>query len=377
MPTRRPLASLTTILILGAALSWLLGGCAREKPEVIARVNQKPITQRDLWESMEQANDGEFAREILDSLITRHLIRQEAQKRNVELTQQEIQIRMDGLKDYVLASTGKDFEVWLADKELTEEDMLERLSLQMLTARLVLTDDAVKKYFEANKERLADLPHNNDSVIFRAITVATEEEAQAVRNELLADSADGKITGEKFAAVAKDRSLDYIGRHRGGMVGWMAKGKSPYPAIETVLFELAPGEVSEPVAQPVPGGPEEESPEGEPPQELWQVFMVEKRITGGEITLERNRDVIEDWMLEEPQHQYELTQFVQNLKARADVEVLAPRHRLLDEAYREAREARERRLAQPAGVPPGAPVLPEGMQLPGGEAPHAHTHEGE
>ena len=122
---------------------------------------------------------------------------------------------------------------------------------------------------------------------------------------------------------------------------------------------------------------EEEAPAEQEPRVIWYILMVEKRSPGGEMTLERNRDVIETWMLSEPQHQYELSQFIGNLKAKADVQILAPRYRVLDEAYREAREARQRRLAQPTQLPPGVPSLPEGIQLPAGEAPDAHTHEGE
>lgn len=371
--TARPTALIAVLVSVCAALACLLGaGCGREKADTVAIVNQTPITQSDLCEAMEQAENGELARQMLDSLITRQLIREEAQKREVELSREEVVARLDALKDYILAGTGKDFEAWLADTGQTEEDMLSKLSDQMLTARLVLTEEAVKKYFEANKKRLEELPHNSEAVIFREIVVASEEEAQAVRNELLAGSADGKITGEKFAAVAGERTLDHVGRRRGGMAGWVVKGKSSNPEVEKVLFELEAGEVSEPIQEQPRAGSEGEAPEAQP---YWYVLMVEKHLPGGELTLERNRDFIEEWMLGEPRYQIELSQFINNLKAKADIQVVSARYRALDEAYREGREARQRRLAEPAEVAPIVPALPEGVEPPAAEAPPAQEGE--
>jgi parvulin-like peptidyl-prolyl isomerase len=365
---------------LCAALSLPFGaGCGRKKAEVIARVNGQPITQSDLYEALERVDEGQFARDVLDSLITRQLIRQESQKRDVQLTGQEVELRLEGLKDDILAATGKDYERWLAESVQTEEDLLDQLSVQMLTARLVLGEDAVRQYFEQNRERLAELPYSNESVIFRQIIVATEEEAQAVRNEVVAGSADGRVSGEKFASVAKERSLDHIGRRRGGMAGYLIKGKSPIPEIEEVLFELEPGEVSAPTAVPVPAEEgveqEEEAAEEQEPMVLWYILMVERQKPAGELTLERNRDVIESWMLQERQYQFELAQFVGNLKAKADVQILAPRYRVLDEVYREAREARQQRLAQPTQLPPIGPAVPESAGPPAGEAPPAAEGE--
>ncbi len=372
----RPTALITILILLCAALAWLLGaGCGRGKSDVIARVNQETITERDLWESLEKADNGEAGRRALDALITHQLIRQEAQSRNIVVTRQELDARLEALKDYLLAASGKHFDEWLADSGQTEEDILDRLSLQMQTARLVFTEDDVEKFFEENQERLKELPHNNESVIFRAIVVASEEEAQAVRNELLADSTDGKVSSEKFARIAEERTLDHTGRHRGGMAGWLVKGKTSSPEIEEVLFELEPGEVSEPIREPIPEGEEGEAAEGKQPLPAWRIFMVEKHVTPGEITLERNADIIEDWMLGQPQYQFQLQQFVNDLKAKADIQILSPRYRVLDEAYRVGREARQRRLAEPTELRPPVPALPEGVEPPAAEAPPAEEPE--
>ena len=40
---------MTALAGMAALLLLIGGGCGREKEEVLARVNQRPITQRQLW----------------------------------------------------------------------------------------------------------------------------------------------------------------------------------------------------------------------------------------------------------------------------------------------------------------------------------------
>jgi len=352
----------TAILILLAAV-----GCGREKEVVIARVNQRPITQRALWRALEIERDGQAGRTALDRLIVQELIRQDAKERGIEVTRDELARRIDALKDYRLAYSGKDFDAWLADTGQTEQDITTALSIQMLTAKLVLSDEDRRRYFEEHQEELADLPHNNESVVFRRIVVATKDEADAVRRELTA----GTDTGEPadFAEIAEARSLDPVGRGRGGMVGWMIQGKSDDPDLEKVLFSLKEGEISEPTPVKLPEVPEaegEEEPEGEQPApepaQLWQIVKVERYIPAHEVTYEDNEDVIEEWMLKESQYQMQLHEFWNSLRAKANIEIVAPRYDSLGQAYRRGREARERRMA----APPSGPLAPVPQQAPEG-----------
>ncbi len=358
-----PAIGILALLLLAAA------GCGREKKVVIARVNQRPITQRALWHALEMENNGEAGRVALDRLVVHELIRQEAQKRGIEVTREELQSRMQALKDYRLAQTGRDFDTWLEETGQTEDDIASRISLQMLTAKMVLDDEDRKQYFEENKERLAALPHNNESVIFRHIVVATEEEAEAIRRELTAEgSGEGAAD---FAEMAQARSLDPLTRPRGGMVGWMVKDKSDDPELEKVLFSLKEGEISQPIPVELPTPAEAESQTDEQKEEpeeqarqWWQLVKVEKHVSPHELTYEDNEDVIEDWMLGEPQIQLQLREFWNSLRARGDIEILAPRYRALAEFYRLGREARERRL-QPSAAPiTVGPQGPEGAPAP-------------
>jgi len=354
---------MSAAVIAVMAVIVLASGCGREKSPVIARVNQKPITQQQLWEALEKNDTGDAARRTLDSLIVRELIRQEAKKRGIEVAPQELQSRLDGMKDYVLAGTGKSFEAWLADTGQTQEDLAGRISLQMLTGKLVITQKDREQYFEENKERLAsDLPHNNEAVIYRQIVVGSKEEAEGVRRELTA-AKSGK-GGADFAKIAEARSLDPMTRARGGMAGWVVKGKSTDAKLEQVLFSLKPGEISQPVPLPLPAGLAPEGGEEGKQPEWWAVLKVEKYLPPHEITLEGNADVIEEWMMGDPRFQMQLQEFFTGLRSRADVQIASPQYRMLQEAYQRQREARQQRLEGTQAVP----LAPEGV---GGAPPPA------
>jgi parvulin-like peptidyl-prolyl isomerase len=344
-------------------LAVITAGCGRESDGgVVARVNQSPITQDQLWEFLEKSDNGSPARQALDSLIVHQLLRLEAEKRDVRVAREEIDVRLEGMKDYVLATTGNDFDVWLEETGQTEQDVTNRISLQILTAKMVLTPEDRQKYFEANKEQFAELPHNNESVIYRQIVVRSQEEADALYAELTGEGAPD------FAAIAEGRSLDPMTRSQGGMAGWLVKGKSAEPELERLLFSLDPGQVGKPL---VVRRPEPESDDGEagPPPgaqvpTYWRVIKVERHLRpGAEITLEANISLVEDLMLSDPQFQFQLNQFFSNLRAQADVEVLSPRYKAVGDVYRRQREARQRRSA-PTGALPVSPAAPAGPSAP-------------
>jgi len=397
-------------------------GCGRKESDVVATVNNQPIGRSQLCQALEQAEDvdarrveteklmvlqviyeelsrrglamnqqdamdvrrrvdayfggvfpasgtaGTLGARTLDSLVVRQLVRQEADKRGVSVSREELDARVEGIKDYVLAATGKSFDAWLADTGQSEEDLTSRLSIDILRGKLVFTDEDRKAYFEASKQRLATLPHNNESVIYREIILASKEEAETARKEILAGASGDTVTGEKFGEVAAEKTLDPMGRTRGGMAGWAVKGNTDDPKLEKLLFEIAPGTVSEPLLIELPA-PEEQggAAPAAPRPEFYRLVMVEKHLTPGELTLEGNVDAIEEWMLGDPQYQPQLQEFFTNLRAKADIVILSPRYKALGDAYREGKEARARRMSQTEGLVPTAP------QPGGGAAPPAET----
>lgn len=337
---------------MGALLVWLVGGCGSRQGEpqrqVVARVNGQSITKQELYDFLETVDNGDAARRALDALIVRQLIRQDAEKKSIKVSAEDIEARMEGMRDYVLATTGKDFDAWLSDTGQIRSDLDARLSLQILTSRLVIPDRDRREFFETNKTRLNELPHNNESVIYRQIVVPSKEEAEAIRKQLAADKS------MSFAKLAEEKSLDPMTRSRGGMVGWASKGKMtpPDPELEKVLFSLKAGEISQ--VLPVPGGVTASAPAGQKAPERWRIVKVEKHIAPHEITLEDNQDVIEEWMLSDPRFQMQLQQFFTNLRAQGKVEIVDARYKLLSEIYEKSQQTPQTTMP-PAPLPSEAP----------------------
>ena len=338
-----------------AALLLLIGsGCGREKEEVLARVNQRPITQRQLWLQLEKADNGQAGMLALDELILRQLVRQEAGKRGVGVSKEELDERLTSFKDRVLVQTGKDFGRWLEETGQSEDDVKSNISFNLLLTKLVLLPPDREAFFEEAKDQLEGLPGNSESAILRQIVVVSKEEADAIYQELTAPDT-GEDDGPDFYKIAEERSMDPMTRYRGGMVGWLVKGKSADPALEEIAFALTPGEVSKPQPISIPESVAAQAEErGEAAPERWRIVKLEKIVPARELTLEANAENIENMMLGDPRYQLQVQDFLDGLRAGAEIEVLAPRYRALGEAYQRSREARQ--LRQKVGQQPLLPA---------------------
>ncbi len=394
--------------VLLGLLIWSLTARRGPKEVIVARVNNHPITQRQLWRALERTDAGSWRRQMetmvaarlvqeelgshnitmtdqeysnllqradyyfrmlsgesqtlgqqtLDTLILGQLVRQEAQKRGITVSPEELEARIQQSADYTLARTGLNFEDWLKSTGQTKAEYEDHVSLRILTGKLVLPDKDRKKFFDANKARFAQLPHNNESVIYRQIVVAKKKEAEDIRKQLLSDDkAD-------FAKIAKEKSLQPMTRDRGGMVGWAVKGKlnPPDPKLEKVLFSLKPGEISEPLPMNASGVTDDSKKPA-----FWRLVKVEKYFPPHELTMEDNADFIEQWMTSDPQFQSRLNEFYNNLRASASIEIPDARYKKLADAYKQLRDMREARDKASAMTLPQTGAGAESAPQPGGE----------
>jgi peptidyl-prolyl cis-trans isomerase D len=84
----------------------------------------------------------------------------------------------------------------------------------------------------------ADLPHEEDQVHARHILVATLEEAIALKIRL--------DKGESWDALAAEASLDTSNKDNGGDLGWFGRGQM-VGEFEAAAFSQKPGSISEPI----------------------------------------------------------------------------------------------------------------------------------
>jgi parvulin-like peptidyl-prolyl isomerase len=371
----RPLIFAAIAGLVAIGLAVIVAGCGKKgagstsSGAVVADVNGKPITNAELTEALKEQDLSNGGR-MLSSLIIRQLVRQEAQRRGIKVTKEEIQARLDAMQDDVMATLGKTVQQWIADSGQTQAEVEDNISYQLLEAKLVLTDADKKKFFEENKDLLKrSLPRNNESVIYRQIVVATKPEAEALRAQLMA-----KDSKADFAKLAEEKSLDPMTRTRGGMAGWAVKGMMdpPDPALEKVLFSLKAGEVSEPLPFTPPAAPGANVT----PPERWEIVKVEKRVAPHAMTMEENAYAVEEMMMRDPRFQPQMQQFLMNLQSKANIQIKDPIYKPLGDMYEQMRKQREQ-MQQTAPRMPGAaggeamPQAPQGgpEQPPAGRAP--------
>ncbi len=149
----------------------------------------------------------------LDRLIMKKLLLREAAKSKIE-SEAEFQNRLADIKEQLL---------------------IESLLKKRIAADSQLTDDDMKKYYDANKEKFKKEKEINT----RHILLKTEEEAKQIMEKLQ--------KGEDFIELSKKYSIDPNAKASGGEIGFHPKG-TLLPEYEATAFKLTKiGQVAGPV----------------------------------------------------------------------------------------------------------------------------------
>lgn len=105
----------------------------------------------------------------------------------------------------------------------------------MLARDMAPSEDELKAYFEANKDRISEPEYRKVQMVM----LNTEEEARSVKKRVEA----GEIT---MFQAASDYSVAPDAKQNLGELGWIAQGKLK-PELDAVVFKLGPAEVGGPV----------------------------------------------------------------------------------------------------------------------------------
>ncbi len=165
----------------------------------------------------------------------------EAAERGIEVTDEEVDKRIDEVKQQSFQGDDAEWQKALEAQGYTEEDVRVEIRAQLLSERLVAsisgesgtTDAEIAEYYEANKAQFT-VPEARD---VRHILVKTKAEADKLYAEL-----EG---GADFAALAKQHSEDPGSKDNGGKLT-IAQGQT-VEAFDKTAFLLKTGVVSRPV----------------------------------------------------------------------------------------------------------------------------------
>jgi foldase protein PrsA len=206
----------------------------------------------------------------LETLIKNEWTRQEAQARDIVVTDADIERALDEARESSLLS-----DQALRKAGLTVEDLLPNVRQGQLTKKL--TDDLTAGSSEISSEDVADYYRENKAKLtveerrdVRLILTKTRARADAARTAL-----DG---GQGWATVTRKYSQHEPSRDKAGMVTDVRKGLVNTPLVMAV-FRTAEGELRGPLKAD---------------ESSWAVFLVERIKPSSHATLEQARDEIRD-----------------------------------------------------------------------------------
>ncbi|MCX7758460.1 MAG: SurA N-terminal domain-containing protein [bacterium] len=211
------------VAFIFAILVFSFYGCQNNGGSIVAEVEGQKITQEELNKEL----NNQYGMEVLQNLITQKLILLEAKKKNISVTDKEIDQEIEKV---AMNLGGMDkLREQVKNRGISFESYKEKLKLDILLRKLIisdLTDDEVKVFYENNKQ---GLPLVEVSFIM-------------VPDKNLADSIVKSLKGGgDFTKLAETYSQDPISKDTKGYVGFLARydisRNSPsFKTLEDAIF---------------------------------------------------------------------------------------------------------------------------------------------
>jgi parvulin-like peptidyl-prolyl isomerase len=242
------------VAFFGISIFYGLGQyrSGQKRTYYIAEVNESGITSDQLQNtflnaisryddatlsSLDQSAIVSFKKNILDQLINYELLYQQAQKEKVKISNDDINLEIDKIKDNF--SSPEEFNKALKANNITlvrlKEDIKRQLMINSILEKtrnqVSISDEDLLEYYNENKDSFLE----PEQVHARHILLETEEEANNILLQLKEDIID-------FAEMAKEKSIG-PSAPSGGDLGFFTRGQM-VKEFEDAAFSLEPGEIS-------------------------------------------------------------------------------------------------------------------------------------
>lgn len=301
------------LLIAAVALAAACGRCGGGASKTsdagtrtVALVQGEPITgeavRRELAQSFEgsatiEGDPSVARRRILDGLVDRALLLQEARARSVVVGEDQVERAFLRVRSEY---PGSHFDDLLAKERLSQSELRARLKEQLTIEKLFhdevfpqlrVTDPEVERHYTENVQEF----QAPEMVRVSQIVVTTRDEALQLRDRLRREP-------QSFAELARRHSVAPEGRN-GGDLGYIARG-SGFPEVFDTCFSLPRNATSE--VTPSPYG--------------FHIFRVTDKKPAQRQTLEQVRGQIVERLGREKRARAQ-SEYVAALRKRASVEI--------------------------------------------------------
>lgn len=279
------------------------------KGRVAARVNGKPVPAEEVFELATQIAKGAQTTventwsDALEQAVTTEILVQAASAQGIRVSQAEVEREMNEIRSY-----GPDHPMsqWLsktppaqARKELQRSLLIEKFLEKRIKTQVSAAQ--VEQYYQEHAEQFDRPPMVRASHILVRIQGNDREAARRRAEDIL----DRVRKGGDFAQLAKQFSQDAYTAAKGGDLGFFPERPTP---VAQAAFRLELGQVSDLV----------ESPYG------FHIIKVTDRRPAGRAPIQEVADEIRS-ILEDDQREEAEESLIEELRAKAKVELLMPR----------------------------------------------------
>jgi parvulin-like peptidyl-prolyl isomerase len=179
--------------------------------------------------------------QIVQYLVQREQFEQKAADLDVEVTEKQVDARLEQIQKQYFGGDKAKFEKQLAEQGMTDEQIREEVRAQVISEKIFeqvtgdvkVTDEQVAAYYEKNKAQYSQ-PESRE---VRHILVKTKKQADELYAQLQG--------GADFAALAKKFSEDTGSKANGGKLT-ISQGQTVAP-FDRTAFALAKNAISKPV----------------------------------------------------------------------------------------------------------------------------------
>jgi foldase protein PrsA len=252
---------------------------------------QPKTTDEQLKDQCKQEYDA-LRDQVMQLLTSFQWIEGEAEEQGIKVSDAEVRKSFEEQKKQSFPKDA-DYKKFLKDYNQTEEDLLQRVKLQLLSDKIrdkiikgkdKVSDAQIQDFYSKNKERFAQ-PERRDLRI-----VLTKSEAKANEAKAALES------GDSWKTVAKKYSIDEASKAQGGKLPAQAKGTLE-KSLDQAVFKAKKGQITGPVKT----------------QFGYYVFDVEKIQKATQQTLEQAKETIRQ-TLQSQNQQKALDKFVSDFQ---------------------------------------------------------------
>ena len=214
----------------------------------IAQQVAQAISEGTLKKAPEAGSDKyeEHQGTALNELLNQAWIQGQAEELDLTVTDKQVETELASVKKQNFGNE-KAYQKFLKESKFTEEDVNDRVRLQLLTTQIQESvqasspppsDSEIETYYEANKESQFSTPASRD---VRVVINKDKSKVEAAQKALEEDSSPAN-----WKKVAAKYSIDPTSKGKGGLQEGITEEFAKGP-LKKAIFGAATGELGEPI----------------------------------------------------------------------------------------------------------------------------------